>query len=155
MRNLDCFAAESFDIVHHPYSLNFVPDAVEVFRQVARILRKGGLYRFSCANPFTMGMESNSWNGEGYVLKKAYFSDEEISYNDQKWVYDQDNHEPIPNPIEYRHRLSDLINGLINSGFTILSFLTRAICFPTKRRTIILGTFHYFYTALAEFLTKS
>lgn len=132
MRNLDCFAAASFDIVHHSYSLNFVPDAVEIFRQVARILRADGLYRVNCANPFTMGMESNSWNGEGYVLKKAYFSDEEVTYNDQDWVYDKNKHEPIPNPIEYRHRLSSLVNGLIESGFTILNVSDNSDMYPDK-----------------------
>lgn len=133
MRNLGCFKPESFDIVHHSYSLNFVPDAAEVFRQVAQILRKGGLYRFNCANPFTMGMEQNSWTGEGYVLKKAYFSDEKITYNDQDWVYDKNKHKPIPNPIEYRHTLSDLINGLINSGFTILNVLDKSDMYPDQQ----------------------
>lgn len=132
MRNLDCFAAESFDIIHHAYSINFVPDAEEVFRQAARILRIGGLYRFSCANPFMMGLEQNSWNGEGYVLKKAYFGDAQITYSDQDWVYDKNTHEPIPKPIEYRHTLSDLINGLIDSGFTILSVSDKSDMYPDQ-----------------------
>lgn len=130
MRNLDCFETASFDIVHHPYSLNFVPDATEVFRQVVRILRTDGLYWLSCANPFTMGMGQNSWNGEGYVLKNAYFSDEKITYNDQDWVYEKDKREPIPNPIEYRHTLSDLINGLIDSDFMILNVSDKSSLFP-------------------------
>lgn len=132
MRNLDCFAADSFDIVHHSYSLNFVPDAVEVFRQVARILRKGGLYRVNCANPFTMGMNQNSWNGEGYVLNKAYFSDEKITYNDQDWVYDKNKNEPIPNPVEYRHKLSSLVNGLTDSGLAILNVSDNSDMYPDQ-----------------------
>jgi ubiquinone/menaquinone biosynthesis C-methylase UbiE len=132
MRNLDIFATASFDIVHHPYSLNFVPDANEIFRQVRRILRTGGLYRFNCANPFTMGMERNSWNGEGYVLKNAYFSNDEITYNDQDWVYDKNKHEPIPNPIEYRHSLSNLINGLVDSGFEILNVSDKSDMYPDQ-----------------------
>ena len=132
MRNLDCFATASFDIVHHAYSLNFVPDATEVFRQVARILRTDGLYRFNCANPFIMGMSQNSWTGEGYVLKKAYFSDEEITYNDQDWVYEKNKHEPIPNPVEYRHSLSNLINGLVDSGFAILSVSDKSDMYPNQ-----------------------
>lgn len=133
MRNLDCFASSNFDIVHHAYSLNFVPDATEVFRQVARILRTGGLYRVNCANPFMMGMTQNSWNGEGYVVTKAYFSDEEITYNDQDWVYDKNKHEPIPNPIEFRHSLSDLVNGLIDSGLMILSISDKSDMYPNLR----------------------
>jgi ubiquinone/menaquinone biosynthesis C-methylase UbiE len=132
MRNLDCFASSSFDIVHHPYSLNFVPNAAEVFYQVARVLRSEGLYRLTCANPFLMGVGQNDWNGEGYILKNPYFSGEEITYNDQDWVYDKNKHEPIPNPIEYRHTLSNLINNLTSSGFKILNVSDNSDISPDK-----------------------
>ncbi|MEO7022585.1 MAG: class I SAM-dependent methyltransferase, partial [Ktedonobacteraceae bacterium] len=52
MRDLSPFADASFDIVGHPYSLNFVPDARAVFREVARVLSAGGMYYVHCANPF-------------------------------------------------------------------------------------------------------
>lgn len=119
MRNLSSFEKESFDVVHHAYSLNFVPDAVEVFRQVARILRVGGIYHFACANPFVMGVGQKDWNGEGYVLKKPYIGGARISYDDHDWVYNREAHGKIPNPIEYRHTLSDVLNGLIENGFVI------------------------------------
>src|SRR5437879_3824494 len=44
MRDLSCFQEAAFDIVWHPYSINFIPDVQVVFRQVARILRRDGLY---------------------------------------------------------------------------------------------------------------
>lgn len=119
MRDLACFEKANFDIVYHAYSLNFVTDAAEVFRQVARVLRKGGLYRFNCANPFVMGMTQNDWDGNGYTLKEPYVNRAEITYSDQDWVYNRDGHAPIQNPVEYRHTLGELINGLINSGFVI------------------------------------
>ena len=37
MRDLSRFAPAAFDLVYHPYSLNFVPDARVVFREVARV----------------------------------------------------------------------------------------------------------------------
>src|SRR5262245_23876261 len=52
MRDLSQLPAQGFDLVWQPYSLNFVPEVHQVFREVARVLRPGGLYRFSCANPF-------------------------------------------------------------------------------------------------------
>lgn len=119
MRDLSCFEQASFDFVHHAYSLNFVPDAAEVFRQVARVLRLGGIYHFACANPFVMGAEQNNWNGEGYVLKEPYIGGARISYDDQDWVYNRETHEKIPNPIEYRHTLSNVFNNLIENGFVI------------------------------------
>jgi ubiquinone/menaquinone biosynthesis C-methylase UbiE len=119
MRNLSCFDESSFDIVYHAYSLSFVTDAEEVFRQVARVLRNGGTYWFGCANPFVMGMSQNDWNGDGYLLKKPYLSKARITYEDQDWVYNRDRQNTVPSPIEYRHTLSDLVNGLTNSGFVI------------------------------------
>src|SRR5262249_9362263 len=56
MRDLSLLDAHSFDIVWHPYSLNFVPDARAVFREVARIMRPGGLYHVQTANPFVSGI---------------------------------------------------------------------------------------------------
>src|SRR5262249_28969242 len=47
MRDLSRLQESSFDIVWHPYSLNFVPHVHEVFRQVARLLRTGGIYQFN------------------------------------------------------------------------------------------------------------
>lgn len=125
MRNLACFESESFDIVYQPYSLNFVPDAAQVFREVSKVLRKGGLYWFVCANPFLMGMRQDDWNGQGYILKEPYLSGSEITYEDQDWVYDKASCAAIQNPIEYRHTLSELINGLINSGFVIIQVLDK------------------------------
>ena len=119
MRNLACLEKAGFDIVHHAYSLNFVPDAVEIFRQVVRILRIGGIYHFAFANPFVMGVSQKDWNGEGYILKDPYIGGTRIIYDDQDWVYNQETHEKIPNPIEYRHTLSNVFNGLIENGFVI------------------------------------
>jgi ubiquinone/menaquinone biosynthesis C-methylase UbiE len=119
MRNLSRLENASFDIVHHAYSLNFVPDAAKVFRQVARVLRIGGLYHFACANPFVMGIGQKNWNGEGYILKEPYIGGARISYDDQDWVYNRETHEKIPNPIEYRHTLSNVFNGLIENAFVI------------------------------------
>ena len=119
MRNLSRFKAAEFDIVNHAYSINFVPDAAEIFRQVGRILRTGGIYRFNFANPFVMGMSQKDWNGEGYILKNPYANGALIAYEDQDWVYNRDTHGKIPSPIEYRHTLGDVFNNLIENGFVI------------------------------------
>ena len=120
MRDLSCFEKKAFDIVYHAYSLGFVPDARAVFRQVARVLRAGGIYYFNCANPFLMGLSERDWNGEGYTLKHPYLEGAEITYEDPDWVYDRNRtDEPIRLPREYRHTLSSLIGGLVEQGFLI------------------------------------
>lgn len=122
MRDLSRLDAGAFDIVHQPYSLNFVPEARPVFREVARVLRPGGRYYLHCANPFFSGIGTRDWNGEGYSLRRPYIAGAEITYADESWVYDRDRQRdaPIPAPREYRHTLGALINGLVERGFVLL-----------------------------------
>lgn len=120
MRDLSCFQEAAFDIVWHPYSINFIPDVQVVFRQVARILRQDGLYNLQCTNPFASGMTEQDWNGEGYVVRRPYLQGAEVTYADPDWVYArEESTHPVPGPREYRHTLSALMNGLIEQGFVI------------------------------------
>src|SRR5581483_5054924 len=121
MRDLSPFTEVSFDIVWHPYALSFVPEAQTVFREIARIVRAGGLYYLHCANPFFCGLAPQDWNGSGYTLKYPYIQGAVLESEDQPWVYARHEHpgERIPPPREYRHTLSTLINGLIEEGFII------------------------------------
>ncbi|HJU60715.1 MAG TPA: class I SAM-dependent methyltransferase [Candidatus Binatia bacterium] len=120
MRDLSQFEEATFDIVYHSYSLSFVPDARVVFQQVARVLRRGGLYHFMCANPFILGMQESDWNGEGYTIKHRYLNGDEITCKDQEWVYNRSKSgAAIPPPREFRHTLSALISGLVDEGFII------------------------------------
>lgn len=121
MRDLSHFAGDSFDIVWHPYSINFVPEIDRVFSEVARVLCDGGLYHLHFANPFFSGLTAQDWDGQGYALKHPYIDGAEITYEDQDWVYARSGNasEAIPPPREYRHTLSTVINGLIAHGFAI------------------------------------
>ena len=121
MRDLSSLAAASFDIVWQPYSLNFVPDARQVFRQVARVIRPGGLYHVMSANPFAAGITTGDWTGTGYLLRRRYADGAEVEYPDEAWVYDRDTAgAPIPGPREYLHTLGTLLNGLAEAGFVIV-----------------------------------
>lgn len=122
MRDLSCFAQDSFDIVWHPYSLNFVPDCREVFREAARVIREGGMYHFMCANPFIWGVGERDWNGSGYPLSIPYEDGTVLTYKDQDWVCEQKQGSTINGPREYRQTMGRLINGLIDYGFIITSF---------------------------------
>ncbi len=117
MRDLSCFGENAFDIVWQPYSLNFVPDAKAVFHQVSRIIREGGLYHFMCANPFAWGMTEKDWDGKGYTMRHLYRDGIAATYPDQEWVYDQTRTARIQEPLEYRHTMGSLVNGLMEEGF--------------------------------------
>ena len=122
MRDLSMFEPASFDIVDHAYSINFVPDCRGVIGGVARVLRRGGRYRLTIANPFGMAVRETDWNGEGYTIRGPYTDGAKITYDDQEWVYERAPGTEIPRPVEYRHNLSTVINGLAESGFIIEHF---------------------------------
>jgi ubiquinone/menaquinone biosynthesis C-methylase UbiE len=122
IRDLSRFAPDSFDIVFHAYSLNFVPDARKVFREVARVVRPKGIYKFNCANPFLAGMGTKDWNGEGYLLRLPYVDGAEVIYEDEEWVYKPEAaREIIEGPKEFRQTFRTLMNGLAENGFVIFA----------------------------------
>ena len=123
MRDLSALDGAGFDIVWHPYSLNFVPDARAVFREVARVVRRGGLYRLMCANPFVMGAGTKDWDGRGYALAHAYVDGAEVTGADEEWVYERAGRGAIRPPREYRHGLGTLVGGLAGEGFRIVRAL--------------------------------
>jgi SAM-dependent methyltransferase len=103
MRDLSAFAGSCFDIVYQAISIVFVPDVREVYREVARILKPGGLYRVGHCNPAVQAVEETSWDGEGYRILEPYSGG---------CIEDAES-------LEFRHLLKDIFNGLIESGLTI------------------------------------
>jgi SAM-dependent methyltransferase len=124
MRDLSLLTEHQFDIVWHPYSLNFVPDCRVVFQQVARVIKTGGLYHVMAANPFVCGLGTRDWNGSAYELKMPYVEGAGVTYGDEDWVYSRDDKAPpIPGPKEYRQTLGRLVNGLVQAGFVLVKTL--------------------------------
>jgi hypothetical protein len=129
MRDPPRFGQSSFDIVWHSYSLGFVPDVREVFRQVRRVLRVRGIYAFMFANPFVLGMGTSDWTGDGYRLRDPYTDGAEVSYQDEGWV-GADAENPIPPPKEYRHTLSRVVAELTELGFVVYAVKESSHCQP-------------------------
>lgn len=120
MRDLSVFGSDQFDLVFHPYSINFIPDCRIVFAEVARILRPGGLYYVQAANPNAVGMGTHSWNGNAYELHGFYEQGAEIEADYEEWVFaDPADRADVARPREYRHLLGTLINGLLDLGFVL------------------------------------
>lgn len=113
MRDLNKFAADSFDVVHHAYSINFVPDPRVVFEQVARVLRRGGLYQLFVANPFGLGLARADWHDDGYLLRRPYVQGSVVRTNNPAWFFrDEPPQAEVPPAIEYCHTLGTLVSGL-------------------------------------------
>lgn len=122
MRDLSAFADHSFDLVYQPYSINFVPDVRPVHREVARVIRPGGLYRLDCANPFTQTIDSEQFTGEGWVLKHAYVNGRFMGDLYPHWTVEDENgvYQPIDAPHEYVHTLGAMVTSLAEHGFVLL-----------------------------------
>jgi SAM-dependent methyltransferase len=151
MRDLSALDAEAFDVVSHSYSINFVPDCGAVFREVARVLRRGGLYRFMCANPFVLGLSAGDWDGEGYTLKVPYVDGAKVSGVDEDWVYEREGHEQISPPVEYRHGLGRIVAGLVINGFNIEQVSEDEAMRPDPKATP--GTWDHFMHYVRPWLT--
>jgi SAM-dependent methyltransferase len=104
MRDLSCLDAESFDLVYQGPSMGYIPDVREVYREVARVLRKGGLYRADGENPAVQFVD---WDGEGYRITRPYAERVGRRGEDGQGAFD------------FRHYLSDTFNGLLAAGFRI------------------------------------
>ena len=100
MRDLSFLEAESFDLVVG-WGLTYVPDVREVYRQVANVLRTGGLYWTHARQAAVAFVE---WNGEAYCIAKPYVDRIE---------------RPDHGGIEFRHYMDDLFTGLVELGFSI------------------------------------
>lgn len=125
MRDLSRFEANTFDIVYHPHSINFVPDVATVFAEVARVLREGGQYRVDCHNPFTHLVPSDTFDPKfGYSLRHPYRNHEvdlaEV-FGDDQWVVDREHGEPISvdHPREWVHTLGTFTRALHRHGFSV------------------------------------
>jgi len=151
MRDLSALHGAGFDLVCHSYSVNFVPDARAVFREVARVIRPGGLYRFMCANPFVMGASTRDWDGRGYALAETYADGAEVMGVDEEWVYERTGRETIPPLREFRHGLGTLVGGLAAHGFRLLEASEDESVEPDAAAAP--GTWDHFLSVVRPWLT--
>ncbi len=100
MRDLSMLDDESFDLVYGT-AICYVPDARQVYSEVARVLRPGGLYRVDWRQP---ALHFVAWDGGGYRITKPYF---------QRVDPREDG------AIEFRHYMDDIFNGLVEVGLSI------------------------------------
>jgi len=122
MRDLSALGAASFDVVYHPHSIDFVPDAGVVFEQVARVLRPCGFYYFDGTNPFYAGCSEQDWNGEGYLRRHPYQAGQMIEVPDSDWTYDRAKYPnaTVPKTRIYTRSFAEMMNKLLDLGFVLL-----------------------------------
>ncbi len=117
MRDMSALAADSFDLVYGTGTA-FVPDVAQVFGGVARVIRRGGLYRPDFANPYTEFVDYTDWDGTGYRITLPYAQ--------------RERHDDM---LEFRSYLDEVFNGLINAGFLIRRVFSAPTVPPARSLT--------------------
>ncbi|MBT4502055.1 MAG: class I SAM-dependent methyltransferase [Gemmatimonadetes bacterium] len=118
MRDLSALPRAHFDRVVQPISSLYVPDMCEVYREVATVLKPGGMYssKYTYA-PFKMA-ERKGWDGEAYVVR---FSQPNVSGRVLERASDGlSNFTEGQFLGEFNHLPSDIINGQIAEGLAIM-----------------------------------
>ena len=118
MTDLSVFDDESFDIVHQPISICFVPDVAPVYKEVFRILKKGGMYHVDHINPATLPEslvnDIDGWDGIGYRISSPYIGG-------PLRIDENGNENMVSGEIdgEFRHLFIDIFCKLTEVGFQI------------------------------------
>lgn len=115
MRDLSCFASESFDLVFNPCSVCFVPDLQPVFDEIYRVLRVGGRLMCGFTNPARFVFdELKLESGEIVARHTLPYSDETHLSQDELDKLIADNE-----PLMFSHSLESIIAGQARAGFTL------------------------------------
>jgi SAM-dependent methyltransferase len=111
MDDLSPLGDSTFDIVHQPVSTCYVNSVHVVYREVARVLRRGGLYISQHKQPTSLQVTHRDAK-DRYVLG--------IEFNHEgplPAVPDRSYREP--GAVEFLHSWGDLVGGLCRAGFVI------------------------------------
>jgi SAM-dependent methyltransferase len=150
MRDLSQFPDNTFDLVWHAFSVNFIPDINPVFDEAVRVLRSGGLYRIEWHNPFAVGIDETEWDGKSYPMQRVYRNGKIVIENNQ-WdiTADDGTVTKIAGPQEFNHTLGTVINGLIRRGMLVLGFWEETVDTVNPRQ----GTWEHFKSILPPWFT--
>ena len=118
MRDLSAFSDEMFDLIVHPCSNLFVPDVRPVWRECARVLKRGGVLLAGFVNPVLYLFDQNKID-EG-VLEVRH----QLPYSDLTSISEaeRDSYLRAGEALEFGHTLTDQIGGQLNAGFVITGF---------------------------------
>lgn len=111
MDKLTMLRDQSFDLVHQPVSTCYVPDVEAVYREVARVLRDGGLYISQHKQPASLQVSHRDARHR-YVLGVEYYHTGPLPPVDDRSYRE-------PGAVEYLHRWENLVGGLCRAGFVI------------------------------------
>ena len=118
MRDLGAFPDEKFDLIVHPCSNLFVPEVRPVWRECARVLKRGGVLMAGFVNPVLYLFDQKKID-DG-ILEVRH----RLPYSDLTSISksDRDAYVRAGEALEFGHTLSDQIGGQLDAGFLITGF---------------------------------
>ncbi|HSM70465.1 MAG TPA: class I SAM-dependent methyltransferase [Anaerolineales bacterium] len=113
--DLSVFADESFDLIFNPCSTVFMKDVRAVWKECARVLRKGGVLITGSMNSVHYIFDLEEFDRGNLKVAHA------IPYSDQKDLSKKKLDDLIEKglPLEFGHSLTDLLGGQLDAGFII------------------------------------
>lgn len=106
------FADDSFDVVFTSFGvIPFVPSLDDVNREVARVLRRGGIWAYSAMHPMRW-MFPDDPTRRGMKITRSYFAQEPYVERDESEALEY---------AEFHHTMTNHVNSLASSGFVIES----------------------------------
>ncbi|MFK7821971.1 MAG: class I SAM-dependent methyltransferase, partial [Planctomycetaceae bacterium] len=111
MDDLSAFDQSAFDIVHQPVSTCYVPAIETVYREIARVLRDGGLYISQHKQPASLQITHRN-NRDRFVIGVEYYREGPLPQTDDTSYRE-------PGATEYLHRTEQIVGGLCRAGFVI------------------------------------
>jgi len=112
MTNLAELGDATFDIVLQPVSSCYVEDLISIYREVARVIKPGGIYVVQHKQPVSMQAASLPLAEGGYALCEPYYR-----VGDLPPVLGSEHREVGTR--EFLHTLEAILGGLCGAGFVI------------------------------------
>ena len=118
MRDLGVFSDGAFDLVVHPCSNLFIPDVRPVWKECARVLKRGGVLLAGFVNPVLYLFDQKKLD-EG-ILEVRH----SLPYSDLTSISESERNAYIraEEALEFGHTLTDQISGQLDAGFVITGF---------------------------------
>ncbi len=118
MRDLSAFPDASFDLIFHPCSNVFVEEIRPVWRECARVLRRGGTLLAGFSNPVLFALDDAAAERGELVMRHA------IPYSDVTSLTDEERarYTSKGEPLAFGHTLEDQIGGQLDAGLWLTGF---------------------------------
>lgn len=114
MDDLEPLATAQFDAVIQPVSTCYVPDVTIVYREIARILRPGGVYVSQHKQPVSLQASAGPTGPRHkFVINTQYTCSNPLPPEREGCLHRE------TGTVEHIHRLGDLLGGLCRAGFSI------------------------------------